>query len=204
VTVVTNAIDHVNADAIVTTDGRTLPADVIIVATGFESTSFLAPMRIEGLGGRNLNEAWQHGAEAYLGLALAGFPNFFMLYGPNTNLGHNSILFMLECQVNYIVQCIVALMARDLKYLDVRPEVMREYNARLQGLLESSVWATTNRSWYKQADGRITNNWSGTTIEYWWRTRHVDFSAYRAVPRESAGETPAAEAANGQDVARVA
>ena len=179
VEVVTSPIDHVGTDAIVTADGRTIPADVIILATGFQSTTFLAPMGIEGLDGQLLHEVWKEGAEAYLGISVARFPNFFMLYGPNTNLGHNSIIFMIECQVGYILQCIQAFEARSLKSLDLRPEVMRAYNQRLQTILGATVWAQTDHSWYKRADGRITNNWSGTTLEYWWRTRRPDLSVYR-------------------------
>ncbi len=178
VEVVTGAIERVTGDAIVTRDGRAVPADVIILATGFDSTSFLVPMRLEGLGGRVLEETWQDGAEAYLGISVAGFPNFFMLYGPNTNLGHNSIIFMLECQVSYITACLRALAARDLAYIDVRAEVMRRFNDELQAVLARRVWATVAKSWYKRADGRITNNWSGSTIAYWWRTRRADLRLY--------------------------
>jgi cation diffusion facilitator CzcD-associated flavoprotein CzcO len=178
VELITTPIDHVREDAVVLRGGRVLPADVIILATGFESTDFLVPMRIEGLGGRLLHEVWKDGAEAYLGLTVAGFPNFFMLYGPNTNLGHNSIIFMLECQVHYVMACLRALEARGLGYLDLRPEAMRAYNAELQAALARSVWAETDHSWYKRADGRITNNWSGSTIAYWWRTRRVRLDHY--------------------------
>jgi cation diffusion facilitator CzcD-associated flavoprotein CzcO len=195
VEVVTSPIDHVSGDAVVTRDGRRFPADVIIIATGFESTSFLAPMRIEGLGGRALADAWREGAEAYLGLSVAGFPNFFMLYGPNTNLGHNSILFMIECQTAYVMQCLAALEARGLKYLDVRSDVMRSYNDWLRTMLAGSVWARTGKSWYKQADGRITNNWSGTTVGYWWRTRRPDLGFYRQQSREREAPDAIAEVA---------
>jgi cation diffusion facilitator CzcD-associated flavoprotein CzcO len=198
VEVVTSAIERVTADAIVTRDGRTLPADVIILATGFETTSFLVPMRIEGPGGRVLEDVWKDGAEAYLGVAVSGFPNFFMLYGPNTNLGHNSIIFMIECQVGYVMDCIRALEERDLAYIDVRAEVMRAYNERLQAVLERTVWARTGRSWYKRADGRITNNWSGTTVAYWWRTRRADLGAYRLARREAVPGGAPAEAAKGR------
>jgi cation diffusion facilitator CzcD-associated flavoprotein CzcO len=186
VQVVTTPIAHVGADAIVTTDGRSHPVDVIILATGFESTSFLVPMRIQGLDHRPLDEAWRDGAEAYRGVTVAGFPNFFMLYGPNTNLGHNSIIFMIECQVRYVLSCIRALDERGLKYLDVRPEVMRAYNDRLLARLDGSVWARTGKSWYKQADGRITNNWSDTTIAYWWQTRRADLEHYHLATRNEA------------------
>jgi cation diffusion facilitator CzcD-associated flavoprotein CzcO len=185
VDVVTSPIDHLTEDAIVTRDGRTIPADVVILATGFETTTFLVPMRIVGADGRVLEDAWKAGAEAYLGMTVAGFPNFFMLYGPNTNLGHNSIIFMLECQVRYVVSCLAAMAERDLAWLDVRPEAMAAYNAELQAVLDRSVWAQTEKSWYKRADGRITNNWSGTTAGYWWRTRRVELEHYRQQARAS-------------------
>ena len=195
VEVVTSPIERVTEDAIVTRDGRARPADVVIVATGFESTSFLVPMKIAGPDGRLLEEVWQDGAEAYLGISVAGFPNFFMLYGPNTNLGHNSIIFMIECQVRYIMDCIRALAARDLAWLDVRADVMRAYNERLRAVLARSVWATTDHSWYKRADGRITNNWSGTTVAYWWRTRRADLRLYRQRARTRAAEAAVAQVA---------
>jgi cation diffusion facilitator CzcD-associated flavoprotein CzcO len=195
VDVVTSPIERVTADAIVTRDGRTVPADVIVLATGFETTSFLVPMRIEGPDGRVLEDVWRDGAEAYLGITVSGFPNFFMLYGPNTNLGHNSIIFMIECQVRYVLDCVRALAARDLAWIDVRPEVMRAYNARLQSALERTVWAKTGKSWYKRADGRITNNWSGSTVEYWWRTRRADLDRYHLEARARRVQTPVARVA---------
>ena len=118
-----------------------------------------------------------------------------MLYGPNTNLGHNSIIFMIECQVRYIMDCIRALAARDLAWLDVRADVMRAYNERLRAVLARSVWATTDHSWYKRADGRITNNWSGTTVAYWWRTRRADLRLYRQRARARAAEPAVAQVA---------
>jgi cation diffusion facilitator CzcD-associated flavoprotein CzcO len=178
VEVVTCGIDYLTADAVVDSDGRSHPADVVILATGFESTSFLAPMKIEGPGRRSLEQEWKDGAKAYLGISVAGFPNFFVMYGPNTNLGHNSILFMIECQARYILECVQRMEALDLKYLDLRREVMDDYNERLQRELAGTVWAATPRSWYKTADGKITNNWSGTTARYWWRTRKVDLDLY--------------------------
>jgi cation diffusion facilitator CzcD-associated flavoprotein CzcO len=195
VDLVTDPIEQVTRDGIRTRDGRHVPADVIIYATGFHSTSFLAPMRIEGREGRVLEDVWKNGADAYLGLTLASFPNFFMLYGPNTNLGHNSIIFMLECQVNYVVQCVQALAARHLASLEVRPEVVRAYNAELQSILRRSVWARTDHSWYKLASGRITNNWSGTTFAYWLRTRRPRLDHYRLVRRAAVREAAVSKVA---------
>jgi cation diffusion facilitator CzcD-associated flavoprotein CzcO len=183
VEVVTARIERVVEDGIVDNEGHTHPADAILLATGFRTTEFLAPIRIKGLEGRSLEEEWKDGAQAYLGIAVAGFPNFYMTYGPNTNLGHNSIIFMLECQTHYILQCIERIRKGDLAYLDLRPEVQASYNAKIQSELRRTVWAETDRSWYKDETGRITNNWSGTTSRYWWKTRRVDLSCYRQVVR---------------------
>lgn len=181
VSLVTEDVDRIESDAVVFTDGSRREADVLIFATGFDTTSFLAPMRIEGLGGRTLDDTWKEGAEAYLGMTVPGFPNFFMMYGPNTNLGHNSILFMLECQANYVLRCLDRIRKRDLLYLDVRPEAMDAYNWELQSRLRRTAWAATDHSWYKNDAGRITNNWHGTTTAYWRQTRRPDFDHYRAV-----------------------
>jgi cation diffusion facilitator CzcD-associated flavoprotein CzcO len=188
VEVVLSPIDHVTENAIVAKDGRAVPADVIILATGFQSTSFLAPMEINGVGGRSLHEEWNGGARAYLGITVAGFPNLFLMYGPNTNLGHNSIIFMIECQTNYILGCLEQMDSRGLASLDLSRDVMESFDTRVQRELQRTVWATTGKSWYKTEDGRITNNWSGSTIRYWWETRHADLSLYHQKARVRAVE----------------
>ena len=187
VEVVTTGIDHLSEDAVVLRNGRRLAVDAVILATGFESTAFLAPMTIEGLGGRSLHAEWQQTPRAYLGLTVSGFPNFFMMYGPNTNLGHNSILFMIECQTAYIMGCLRQMDARDAAWIDLRPEVLAAYNAEVQRQLAGTAWAATGKSWYKNAEGTITNNWPGTTVRYWWRTRHVDLGLYRVVAPGQSG-----------------
>jgi cation diffusion facilitator CzcD-associated flavoprotein CzcO len=196
VEVVTDGIDHLSEDGVVTRDGKTHPLDAVILATGFATTAFLAPMRIEGVGGRTLDGVWADGASAYRGITLPGFPNFFMTYGPNTNLGHNSIIFMIECQTNYILQAIEPLRSGDVAYLDVKPEAMAAYNREIDRELAGTVWARTAKSWYKTESGRITNNWSGTTTRYWWSTRRFDRDAYRMV----AGQASRAQA-NGRAAA---
>ncbi len=178
VEVETSHIARIAPDAVVTEDGVSHPADVIVYATGFETTSFLAPMKIVGRNGLDLNAAWASGAEAHRGVAVAGFPNFFMLYGPNTNLGHNSIIFMIECQVNYIRQCIEALKSTKLSTIDVRKEAEDAFNRDLQRDMQRTVWAAGCSSWYKTADGKVTNNWSSFTLRYWWQMRHPDFAEY--------------------------
>ncbi len=171
VTVVTSPIERVTADAVVTAEGATHPAQVLVFATGFQSTGFLAPIEIVGRGGRTLADAWRSGAEAHLGVTVAGFPNLFLLYGPNTNLGHSSILFMIECQVRYVMRCLDALERRGARWLEVRPEAMARSNAALQRELAGSSWAAGCHNWYRTADGKQTTNWSGRTTRYWWRTR---------------------------------
>jgi cation diffusion facilitator CzcD-associated flavoprotein CzcO len=179
VSVLTSGIERIVPEGVVTKDGVMHAADVIVYGTGFETTSFLAPIAIEGQGGRKLQEVWRDGAEAYLGVAVAGFPNLFLLYGPNTNLGHNSILFMIEAQVRYIVECVGELARSGRAWLDVKPEVQLAFNDELQAALANTVWATSCGSWYKTASGKVTNNWKGFTLEYWWRMRRPDWSAYR-------------------------
>lgn len=181
VDVETSHIARITENAVVTEDGVSHPADVVIFATGFESTDFLAPMKLVGRGNADLNDVWAAGAEAHRGVAVAGFPNFFMLYGPNTNLGHNSIIFMIECQANYVAQCVQALQNGRLRYIDVRKEAMAEFNAALQKDMQKTVWAAGCSSWYKTADGKVTNNWSSFTAKYWWEMRHPDFAEYALV-----------------------
>jgi cation diffusion facilitator CzcD-associated flavoprotein CzcO len=178
VALVTTAIERIEPEGVRTRDGTPHPADVIIYATGFKSTDFLAPMRITGRGGRDLREEWARGARAYLGVTVTGFPNFFMLYGPNTNLGHNSILVMIEAQVGYILDALAQMKARGVRRIDVKRDVLEAYNRTLQQDLARSVWATTGASWYKLADGTITNNWPHSTIRYQRLLRRVRLEDY--------------------------
>jgi len=185
VEVVTEHILRVTEDAVVTADGREHPVDAIIYGTGFVTTSFLAPIEVVGRDDIALEDVWKEGAEAYLGVAVSGFPNFFLLYGPNTNLGHNSIIFMIECQVRYVTACIEEMRKQRLRWLDVKVEAMVRFNKELRRQLDKSVWATGCTNWYKTESGKITNNWSDFTIRYWWRTRKPKMAAFETAPRES-------------------
>ena len=186
VDLVTEPIERITADTVVTEGGAVRRVDVLILATGFKTTELLAPMAIRGLEGVSLETEGKDGARAYLGLTVPGFPNLFMMYGPNTNLGHNSILFMLECQARYILDAVGKLFTRDLHYLDLRREVMDAHEARIQRQLGRTVWAATDHSWYKNDAGRITNNWAGTTTRYWWNTRRAKLGDYRQARSGSA------------------
>jgi cation diffusion facilitator CzcD-associated flavoprotein CzcO len=170
VSVVTEPIARIGAHGVSTEDGRDHDADVIIFGTGFESQGFLAPMAVRGVAGRELNDAWRDGAEAYLGITVSGFPNLFLLYGPNTNLGHNSIIYMLESQFAYVLGCVKAIRA-GLTSIDVRPDIQDAFNSDLRQRLRQTVWATGCTSWYQDETGKITNNWPGFTFVYRRATR---------------------------------
>ena len=147
--------------------------DAIIYGTGFTPTAFLTPMKIQGLKGRDLNEAWRDGAEAYLGITITDFPNFFMLYGPNTN-APSSIIFMLECQARYIVSCIKTLKKNRARFMNVRADRQREFNKEAQARLATTVPARADCfTYFKIENGKITTNWPGYATEYRWRTRAV-------------------------------
>jgi cation diffusion facilitator CzcD-associated flavoprotein CzcO len=140
--------------------------DAVIYGTGFAASQYLSTFDVIGPEGKNLRETWGDAAEAYLGVTVAGFPNLFLLYGPNTNLGHNSIIVMIEAQVGYMVEALKALKARGAKALTVRPQAHARFNAQLQQDLAGTAWAGSCSSWYKTDSGKITNNWSGDTATY--------------------------------------
>lgn len=179
---VTENIECIEKNAIVTRDGTRHEVDAIIYGTGFKATDFLAPMQVTGLGGLNLNEAWKDGAEAYKGMSVAGFPNLFILYGPNTNLGHSSIVFMLESQIRYVTQCIKLLMDPGLLYMDVKAGSQNSYSATIQDKLKDTVWESGCTSWYKTASGKNTNNWPGFTFSYRLMTGKLDLQDYELQP----------------------
>ncbi|MEW9549514.1 flavin-containing monooxygenase [Nonomuraea sp. NPDC050783] len=179
VDVVTDKIVRIAPRGVETTEGLR-EADTIIYATGFRSTEFLAPMEVTGRGGRTLRERWARGAEAYLGISVPEFPNMFLLYGPNTNLGHNSIVFMIECQVGHVMACLPRLAAEGP--IEVRPEVMAAWSRRLGAAMERMVWNSGCQSWYKTAEGRVTNNWPGPTTLYRRLTSRPPRDAYRPAP----------------------
>jgi len=186
VEVVTEPIREVRPTGIVTADGVERQVDVIIYATGFRPFDVTRSMRIEGRGGRNLADDWQHGPEAFRGVAVAGYPNFFLLMGPNTALGHNSIIFMIESQVHYILQCLAWLDApashgKRLPTVEVRADVQRDFNAALRAKFDRSVWQITKRpwylpcmSWYVHESGKNHVIWPGFSSSYWWAMRAPD------------------------------
>ena len=179
VELVTEPVTAITEHGVRTADGAEREVDAIVHATGFQATGFLQPMRVTGLGGRDLHEAWRDGAEAYRGVVVSGFPNFFMLYGPNTNLGSNSIIYMLEAQIGYVDRALDALRRRRLRWLDVRGEVQAEFNRWVDALSSRTVWETGCHSWYTTG-GRNTNNWPTFPFRYRRQMRRFDLRDYLA------------------------
>ncbi len=181
VDLVTEPIAEVRADRVVTRDGREQEVGTIILGTGFTANDFLAPMTIRGFGGRELDDVWRErgGAEAYLGLVVNGFPNMLMLYGPNTNLGAGSIIFMLESQIEFVVAAVQTLIETGARWMDVREEVQDAFNREVQERLKGTVWTAGCQSWYRTDSGKVVNNWPGFTFEYRFRTRRPDPADFR-------------------------
>jgi cation diffusion facilitator CzcD-associated flavoprotein CzcO len=167
VTLETTPIRAITEGGIETTDGVEHACDMLVYATGFNTTDWRWSVEVTGTEG-SLNEAWSHGAEAYKGVTVAGFPNLFLLYGPNTNLGHNSITYMMEAQVGYIMQALEHMDTAKIAALAPTPEAQTAYNEQLQRDLNATVWGdpACGSSWYKNAEGKITQNWSGSAREF--------------------------------------
>jgi cation diffusion facilitator CzcD-associated flavoprotein CzcO len=192
VTLATAAIADINPTMVRTADGVQHDCDILAYGTGFRATEFLAPMRVTGAGGAQLEDVWGGGAHAYLGLAVPAFPNMFLMYGPNTNTGNTSVIYFHESQARYIVQA-AALIAAG-RVLDVRPDVATAYDAELQTRLAGSVWVGCD-SWYRTPGGRVVTNWPGSAREYRRRTARLDPADYRD-PAAAADDSAAVDRAN--------
>lgn len=185
VNLVTDGILEITPAGVITRDGTEHEVDAIIMGTGFQAAEMDAPFPVRGRGGRSLDQAWADGPEAYKGTTVAGFPNLFMIVGPNCGLGYNSMVLMIESQIRYIVESLKLLRRRRLKFMDVRREAQDRYNRRLQKLLESTVWQTGGCvSWYQTRSGKNTTLWPGFTWEFRWRLRRPRAGAYELVPQE--------------------
>jgi len=174
VDLITEPIERITRDAVRTRDGHAVRADVIVAATGFSASKMLAPMDIRGRGGAVLRELWgQDDPRAYLGITLPRFPNLFLLYGPNTNLGHGgSIIFHVECQLRYTMQCLRELIENRWSSIECRQDVHDAYNARLDAAHARMVWTHPGmKNWYRNARGRVTQNSPWRLVDYWAMTK---------------------------------
>ncbi|MDV2078869.1 flavin-containing monooxygenase [Marinobacter xestospongiae] len=175
VELVTEGVREVRANSVVTADGREHPADCLIFGTGFQVDPrlYMKGFELSGAGGHTLAEDWQAGVEGYMGTMVHGYPNMFQLVGPNAGLGHNSIIFMIECQADYIVNLMNTVTARGADYVDVTEGAQCNFNDEVARGLEGTVWTSGCSSWYQQADGRNFALWPFSTWRYWLRTRFL-------------------------------
>jgi len=195
VEVVTDGISEVRGSAVITQAGEQVELDTIILGTGFRVTDFSAADRLIGRDGRSLNELWQGSPEAYLGTTIAGFPNLFVMLGPNTGLGHNSIVYMIEAQVAHVMRCLEAIDERGARALEPREEAQARWTEGLQTDLAGSVWnAGGCRSWYIDRTGRNTTIWPRFTWQFRRSARRFEPAAYRFLSGGRAlGEDPGDE-----------
>ncbi len=179
VDLVTTPITRVTPDAVVTADGIGRSCDTIVLGTGFAVSANLTRMPILGKDGVDLADHWKReGVGAHLGITVAGFPNLFLLTGPNTLLGHSSMIFMIEAQVRYVMQALDLLRSRRATYVEVRDDAQQRFVAGVQGELGETVWAAGCTSWYLDASGRNSVIWPEFTVSYWRRTRKLDPSDF--------------------------
>ncbi len=188
VELVTDRIAEVRAHSIVDAAGAERPVDVMIFGTGFEVTTAYKHWDITGTGGRGLREMWDAtGMQAFNGVAVAGFPNFFMLLGPNTALGHNSVVLMIEAQVGYIVDLLTQLRGRAVRAAEVQPAAQAKFVQAMETRLAGTVWQDGGcQSWYKDAHGRVSTIWPGSAAAYQKAMRQADLRDYKLLTSEAA------------------
>jgi len=170
-------IDWITPTAIVTKDGIEHQVDIIIYCTGFKSTDFLQPITIVGRDSKYLHDVWKDGAEAYRGSSVPGFPNLFMIYGPNTTVP-SSAIFMIECQVNYALKFVRRIL-KDKLVFEVKREPMRKFNEAIQRRAQRYAWMSSCNNWFKSASGKLVNNWPSPTLKFFLLTRSLDVRNYQ-------------------------
>ena len=187
VEVVASPARYLRARSLVTEDGTERDVDVVVCATGYAAADYLGQLDVSGEHGTTLREVWQDGAQAYLGMAVPGFPNFFMLYGPNTNVGSNSVIFMLEAQARYIVRALKYMRRKGRTYVAVRPAALAEFIAKIDRWMTGTVWTTQCSNYFRAANGRVVTQWPRSARSFWGMTRRfkpADFS-FSGVPAEA-------------------
>jgi cation diffusion facilitator CzcD-associated flavoprotein CzcO len=178
VDLVTDRIAEVTPGGIRTDDGTERPADVLVLATGFQSHAFVAPMAVAGEGGRSLTEEWGRVPRAYLGMSVPGFPNMFLLYGPNTNGGTGSVIYTIESGVRHVVAALEELDRADARRIEVSRRAAEEFDRELRAALANTVWHTGCTSWYVDADGNDPSQWPWLWSQYRRRTARLEPGAY--------------------------
>jgi len=195
VELVTAGISEVRAHSLVTDDGVERPVDAIVYGTGFRAVEMLRGIRITGRGGVEIHETWRERTSAFLGITVSGFPNFFILLGPNTGLGHNSVVLMIEAQVRYVMSCLRLMQKRGQTAMDVRPASQRRFVEEMRRRLPGTVWESGCRSWYQEErTGESAAIWPASVVAYQRRTRSGSANDYVFTSSRSAGQ-PAEPAA---------
>ena len=181
VELITDDILELTEDSIITQDGKKRAIDCLIYGTGFvtDPRIYLKSFSCTGLNHIELTEAWKNGAESYYGISTKGFPNLFQLLGPNTVLGHNSVIFMIESQVNYILQLIEMTQKTQSQAIVVKADTQDQFNQHLQSQFTNTIWQSGCVSWYQQEDGKNFSLWPTYTWKYWLKTRKVNPADYR-------------------------
>jgi cation diffusion facilitator CzcD-associated flavoprotein CzcO len=177
VRLISGGVEHVTPTGVVGGDGVERPADVLILATGFQSHDFVAPMEIVGVGGRTIAEEWAETPKAYLGLSVPAFPNMFLLYGPNTNGGTGSIIFTIEAGMRHVLAALAELESTGNRRIEVRREVADDFHREVKAALEGTVWIGCG-NWYLDANGHSPNQWPWTWGAYTRRTQKIERGAY--------------------------
>lgn len=178
VELVTDGVAEVRERSIVTGGGEELPVDAIIFGTGFNVTDMPVARYVRGRDGRSLDEHWQGSPKAHLGSTIPGYPNLFMLLGPNTGLGHSSMVYMIESQVAHVLGALGEMRRRDAATIEVKPEAVRDFNATLDRQMEDTVWSTGCSSWYLDDTGRNATLWPDWTFAFRRRAARFDAAAY--------------------------
>jgi 4-hydroxyacetophenone monooxygenase len=181
VDLVTAPIARINPAGVETSDGKTWPADALVFATGFQASKMLSPMKIHGRDGREIHETWgADDAQAYLGMTVPGYPNFFILLGPNTGLAHGgNAIFMVECQVRHVMACIRELLTKHFRSIEVRQDVSEKYNKAVDDLHSGLVWSHEGvDNWYKNQQGRVFALSPWRLVEYWRMTSQINTADY--------------------------
>ena len=179
VALVTEPITRIEARGVRTGDGTLHELDVLVFATGFDLGFSSAPFPVYGRGGTALGDAWRDGARAYHGMSVAGFPNWFILMGPNTGPGHTSVLVYTEAQIAHVLAAVRRMERKGWKSVEVKPEVMARYNAGLQARMPHMVWSSGCNSWYLSDDGENHSLYPGFASEYVLRARRFRTRDYK-------------------------
>ena len=177
-----SGIERITETGIIDKNGKAHDADVIIWGTGFKVDEPLLGVDISGIDGQDLNTVWkENGFETYYGISVSGFPNAFVLAGPNTGIGHTSLVVMIEAQFSFVMDAIQKIKQQDIKYIDVKEAVQTKFCQTMQEKMVGTAWTSGCNSWYLSDSGKNFTLWPDYTFNYIRQTKHIDLSDYNAI-----------------------